>query len=272
LPYLNTATRLGRTLILLALGVAFVRPALADIADLGLSKALVKAVYIKALKGDPTSEVFIGDLYAKGQGVPKNPMEASRWYRLAAQKGSAQGAYWLAVAYDKGLGAPLSPKEAAKWLNSAVVKHYVPAEVMLGNYYAKGLGVSHNESRAAELYRAAADHGDPEAKAKLIIMITTGAMYGSGDGGLPIGEGLGWLNRTADHGDALAQEYLGLLNEQAQGTLHNPVSAYKWYSLSAAQGNGDAKKHLQSLEPKLNANQKAQGQAAAVAWWHQKRP
>jgi len=41
-----------------------------------------------ALEGDHRGMSFLGRMYAKGLGVPKNPNESVRWHQAAAKKGN----------------------------------------------------------------------------------------------------------------------------------------------------------------------------------------
>ena len=45
-------------------------------------------------------------MYATGQSVPQDDAEAVKWYRLAAEQGTADAQYNLGVRYAKGRGVP----------------------------------------------------------------------------------------------------------------------------------------------------------------------
>ena len=57
-----------------------------------------------AEQGNASAEVNLGNKCAIGEGVPQDPKEAVKWYRVAAEQGSASGQYHLAVEYDQGVG------------------------------------------------------------------------------------------------------------------------------------------------------------------------
>lgn len=42
-------------------------------------------------KGDPLAEHRMGDLHEAGRGVPRDPAEAAKWFRMAADSGDAKG-------------------------------------------------------------------------------------------------------------------------------------------------------------------------------------
>ena len=58
-------------------------------------------------------------MYANGRGVPRDDAEAVRWFRLAAEQGTAIAQYNLGVAYATGRGVPQDYVSAHMWLNLA---------------------------------------------------------------------------------------------------------------------------------------------------------
>ena len=82
----------------------------------------------KAEKGDPTAQNKLGDMYAEGQGVEKDVVEAVRWYRKAAEQGFSKAQNNLGIMYSNGDGVAKNEVEAAKWCRKAADQGY-PAEV-----------------------------------------------------------------------------------------------------------------------------------------------
>ena len=72
-------------------------------------------------KGSHLAMYSLGEMYAEGNGVEKNPQEAIKWYRMAAEKGYFIAMYRLGeMYYLRGLtkrGLPDDKKE----LNGKVV-------------------------------------------------------------------------------------------------------------------------------------------------------
>ncbi len=73
----------------------------------------------KAESGDPKAQAELGFCYMSGTGVPKDEVEAVKWYRKAAEQGEARGQFSLGVCYENGMGVPKDEVEAYKWLNIA---------------------------------------------------------------------------------------------------------------------------------------------------------
>jgi localization factor PodJL len=46
----------------------------------------------KAEQGDATGQLFLGHLYAEGEGVPMDAVEAYKWYSLSMDGGNAEAA------------------------------------------------------------------------------------------------------------------------------------------------------------------------------------
>lgn len=54
-----------------------------------------------------------------GKGIPKDEVEALKWYRKAAEQGYAPAQNILGVTYTTGHGVPNDDVEAVKWYRKA---------------------------------------------------------------------------------------------------------------------------------------------------------
>ena len=77
--------------------------------------AETKALIQKTEKGDATSQLQLGRLYAEGLGVAKDAVEAVKWYRKAADQGYAPAQVNLGWMYFNGRGVAKDEVEAYKW-------------------------------------------------------------------------------------------------------------------------------------------------------------
>lgn len=73
----------------------------------------------RADSGDPKAQVDLGVIYASGDGVPTDELEAVKWFRKAADQGNAAGEYSLAEMYLTGRGVSVEYAEALKWMQRA---------------------------------------------------------------------------------------------------------------------------------------------------------
>ena len=64
-----------------------------------------------------------------------------------------------------------------------------------------------------------------------------------------------WYRQAAEHGDASAQNNLGVLYEMGRGVPQDPVAAFIWYGASAAQGSFTARSNANNLASRLTPDQ-----------------
>jgi TPR repeat protein len=128
----------------------------------------------------PAAQNNLGVCYANGTGVNKDPAEAVRLYRLAADQGMADAQYNLGWYYENTTGVGQDHDEAVRWYRLAANQGYANAQHTLGNCYLQGIGASRGSAKAAgqpppaadyaeavRLYRLAADQGHADARRTL---------------------------------------------------------------------------------------------------------
>ncbi|MBI1890220.1 MAG: sel1 repeat family protein [Burkholderiales bacterium] len=149
-------------LLLFSLGTAY--------ADAKLTPEM-QDVLSKAQAGDVQAQVRIAGAYRSGKGAPRDPNEALKWYRSAAEQGDAESQTIIATSY-------LSERkfeEAFPWYEKAAAQNQPFATHTLAYLYETGSGVEKDSKKALDLYAKAAELGSPEAMFKL------GVMYGEGN-------------------------------------------------------------------------------------------
>lgn len=72
-----------------------------------------------AEQGDAAAQYNLGAMYAEGQGVRQDYVEAVRWFRKAADQGLAQAQFNLGAMYYKGHGVRQDRALAQEWLGKA---------------------------------------------------------------------------------------------------------------------------------------------------------
>lgn len=167
-----------------------------------------------AQSGLPRAQAALALFYEKGRGVEADQAEALRWYQTAAQSGlpaaqirlgqlqatdkvditdAQQAAQWVAMAAGAG------DKAALLWLETAASNNQPIAQGRLARLLDDGGAVPTDPGRALELYRSAADAGDPFSQLQL------GLRYASGDGvEQDYVEAHKWVNLSAADGNAEA--------------------------------------------------------------------
>ncbi len=134
------------------------------------------ALRARAEAGDAEAQFDVGFMYAIGDGVPEDDVEAARWYRLAAEQGDADGQFILGFSYGEGEGVPQDDTEAVRWFRLAADQGFADAQNRLGRKYANGQGVPQDDAEAVRWFRLAAEQGDADGQFNL------GDMYENGIG------------------------------------------------------------------------------------------
>ena len=106
-----------------------------------------------AKQGDAHAQFFLGEIYRRGQGVPKDYKTAVKWYRLAAEQGHARAQNGLGWSYQQGEGVTQDYKTAAKWFRLAAAQGNKRAKLNLEKLIVK-IGT---EKRQAEQTRKKAE-------------------------------------------------------------------------------------------------------------------
>ena len=68
-----------------------------------------------AEQNDPRAQFNLGQCFAAGRGVPKNPAIAAHWFTRAADQNFPAALYALSLCYRNGVGVARD-KQKADWL------------------------------------------------------------------------------------------------------------------------------------------------------------
>jgi len=128
----------------------------------------------RAENGDASAQFALGVRHESGDGVPKDAVEAVKWYRLAAEQGDAKAQAALGALYFVGEGVPKDAAEAVRWFRLAAEQGDAMAHYNLGVMYANGEGVPKDAAEAVKWYRLAAEQGDASAQYNLSGMYWRG--------------------------------------------------------------------------------------------------
>lgn len=76
-----------------------------------------------AKSGDVNAAYNLAVIHQHGDGVPKNPAEALKWYRFAAERGDRVSQSQLGAMYLNGEGTQKDEKAGWRWINEHRVAH-----------------------------------------------------------------------------------------------------------------------------------------------------
>jgi uncharacterized protein len=169
-----------------AVCMALLLPVAAMAASLDQAKAAVEAgkfaqaadMYRElAATGDAKAQYNLGLMYARGDGVAENLLDAVKWYRLSAEQGFPEAQYALGVIYfSRNPSVPMDYDEAIKWYRQAAEQGHVRSQLNLGVVYLRGDVVPQDIPQALKWFGLAAAQGDSDAQFNL------GNMYLEGEG------------------------------------------------------------------------------------------
>jgi len=71
---------------------------------------------VEATRGRARAQTYLGYLYSRGLGAPRDFALAAQWWRAAAEQGEPAAQFFLGLAYDRGQGAPQDFVTAEVWL------------------------------------------------------------------------------------------------------------------------------------------------------------
>lgn len=85
----------------------------------------VAKLVTKAEQGDVGAMLDIAEIYCGGKNIEQDDQVCSIWMRRAAESGHIRAQYMLGGMYEQGLGMRASPVEAYRWYTLAAGQGYV---------------------------------------------------------------------------------------------------------------------------------------------------
>jgi len=76
-----------------------------------------ESVFRRAQHGNPRAQNKLGQMYLRGEGVPRNNYEAIKWFRMAANQKFSKAQFNLGIIYYEGQGVPRDYVLAYLWFN-----------------------------------------------------------------------------------------------------------------------------------------------------------
>ncbi len=77
-------------------------------------------------QGNASAQYNLGVMYALGQGVLQDDVQAAKWFRLAAEQGNPYAQLLLGIMYWDGRGVPQDDVQAHMWFNLAASRFSAP--------------------------------------------------------------------------------------------------------------------------------------------------
>ena len=143
-----------------------------DVMLLDVNAALEEGDYERAFllfeqlaqEGHAHAQYRTGVMFAIGQGVAPDTVQAVRWYLRAAEQEHQGAQYHLALHYQRGEGIAQNFLEAARWYRKAAELGDAGAQNSLGAMYTNGTGVPKDYVEAYAWFGIAAAQGNAKAE------------------------------------------------------------------------------------------------------------
>jgi S1-C subfamily serine protease len=131
----------------------------------GPTPAETAELLAQAKAGQRGAQTELGRRYYGGDGLPRDPALAARWWRQAAVAGDDQAATALAVLLFTGEGVPQDHAKAAQWWLKAANAGNADAQASVGWLYFNGVGVPRDRVLGYAFTQLAAERGEERARA-----------------------------------------------------------------------------------------------------------
>ena len=199
-----------------------------------------------ARTGHRRAELNLGILYSRGQGVPHDLVQARAWLEKAAAGGDPQALYALGRAMEDGQGAAQPDfTRAADLYRQAAEKGHPLAGLRYGLALNDGAGVRKDLAAAQRWLTFAQDRGVPEAALAMGDMAArTPASRDKEANARIVQSAVAWYQAAANAGVPSAQFKLANAYFSGVGAARDPSQAQTWYGRASQQGLPEAQHAL----------------------------
>ena len=161
-----------------------------------------------AMRGQPQAQAELADLYARGEGVARDPATAAKWQQAAA------------TAQTGAENTDNSDLTAIEQTEQAAMHGDTQAQVALANHYAHGDGIARDEEAALKWWQVAAAQGSTDAMQALARHYRDAADRSQAEH---------WYLAAAEKGDSSAYRELGQIYADARPPDYTTARKY-WYA------------------------------------------
>ena len=223
-----------------------------------------------AEQGHTEAQYKLGKMYEDGRGVEQDSKKAIEWYQKAADRGLYGALYTLGKMYEDGSGVEQDSRKAIEWYRKAAQQRHTTAQYKLGEIYEYGKGVEQNDEEAVKWYRKAAKQRSAKNWQKLSEMYDAGRGIGPDDE-----EAFKWYSYIVKFGSAVDQLLLGIMYANGRGIPQDDEEAVKWYRKAAKHYYSPTdRKAIQQAQYRLGEMYEEgrgvpQDDAEAVKWYQE---
>jgi len=171
--------------------------------------AAAQVLWRAACEDNHYAQLLLGQMLLDGDRVERNPREALRWFRRAADAGVAMGMNMVGRCLENGWGAPTDFEQAASWYLRAAEQELDWALYNYAHMLANGRGVARDRAQALQWFKRAAALGHARS------MNFIGQYYEFGwEVEADPAAAVDWYRRSAEGGDFRGQcSYASVLTD-----------------------------------------------------------
>ncbi|MDX2081654.1 MAG: tetratricopeptide repeat protein [Terrimicrobiaceae bacterium] len=189
-----------------------------------------------AENGQTEAMTQTGLMLSNGLGVTKPDLRAAvEWFERATAAGDTDAMVALAECLIHGKGTEKNPKRAVALLQPAVAFNHPLAFNLLGDLYARGLGVPRDDAEAFRLFERGAALGSGDAMANVGVFYLHGRSVPKDPA-----RALKIWREGSERGFAACMVNLAKAELAGTGTPRDPESARSWFISAARAGNAEA--------------------------------
>ena len=130
----------------------------------------------EAKRGKPEAMYLLGKMYAEGQGVERDDVQAFTWFQKAADADFAPAQGMLGMFYAQGRGAMRDNTKSIEWARRAAENGDALSQYMMGVRSLDGLGVPLSPDDAMAWFGSAAEQNFALAQYALAVLIGFGPL------------------------------------------------------------------------------------------------
>ncbi|RHZ80923.1 hypothetical protein Glove_130g33 [Diversispora epigaea] len=247
---------------------------------IGTTKDKEKAFqwYLKSAEGgNLLGQSNLGYCYQNGIGTTKDEEKAFQWYLKSAEGGNILGQNNLGLCYENGIGTIKDEEKAFQWYLESAEGGNILEQNNLGLCYENGIGTIKDEEKALQWYLKSAKGGDSDGQINLSYCYRNEIgirkvkknqnklknrchnceklnLQNDTCSNCKLIEmpkwtsdeekAFQWYLESAEGGNILEQNNLGLCYENGIGTIKDEEKALQWYLKSAKGGDSDGQINL----------------------------
>ncbi len=194
---------------------------------------------VAADQGSGIAQAFLGRSYLCGAGVQHNEAQAKHWFERASELGRQSGLSWMGYLSETGRGTATDYAAAVKWYSRGAGMGQEESLFGLGLLYLEGRGVKADRDKAMALLRAA------EEQLLFSSRMSTGLMKEMGTIAIAYNQPapetqarlIGEMRDQAAREQPQAQVDLGLTYFDGTGVKKDQVQAAQWFERAAHHGD-----------------------------------